>query len=89
MTQRPSDRPLSGIAALGVLGWVVGVIAAALAPSRKQFNPTALDLLEKSLAIVVGTEAMVVLKDVLQLDNAEATKVRRWAIRASGSAAAI
>ena len=63
------------------------LITAALAPARKQFRPAAVDLLEKSLALIVGTEAMVVFKDVLQLDDAEARKVKRWAIRALVEAA--
>jgi AcrR family transcriptional regulator len=58
------------------------LIAAALTPARRQFKPGTLDLLEKALAVMIGTEAMVVFKDVLQLDDAEARKVRRWAIRA-------
>jgi len=58
------------------------LIAAALAPARRQFRPGTLDLLEKALAVMIGTEAMVVFKDVLQLDDAEARKVKRWAIRA-------
>ncbi|WP_332749208.1 hypothetical protein [Hydrogenophaga sp.] len=29
-----------------------------------------------------GTEALVVCKDVLQLDDAEARKMKRWSIRA-------
>jgi hypothetical protein len=32
--------------------------------------------------MVIGTEAMLALKDVMQLDEAEARRVRRWAIRA-------
>lgn len=40
-----------------------------------------------ALALVVGTEVMVVFKDVLQLDDAESRKVKRWAIRALGEAA--
>jgi AcrR family transcriptional regulator len=63
------------------------LIAAALAPARKQFKPATLDLLEKSLAVMIGTEAMVVFKDVLQLDDADARKVKRWAIRALVEAA--
>ena len=63
------------------------LIAAALAPARKQFKPATLDLLEKALAVMIGTEAMVVFKDVLQLDDAEARKVKRWAIRALVEAA--
>jgi hypothetical protein len=36
---------------------------------------------------VIGTEGMIVCKDVLQLDDAEARKVKRWAIRALVAAA--
>jgi AcrR family transcriptional regulator len=63
------------------------LIAAALAPARGQFRPAALDTLGKALALVIGTEAMVVFKDVLQLDDAEARRVKRWAIRALVAAA--
>ena len=63
------------------------LIAAALAPARKQFKPATLDVLEKVMALIVGPEAMVVFKDVLQLDAAEARRVRRWAIRALVDAA--
>lgn len=58
------------------------LIEAALAPVRKQFKPAALKHLAHALALVIGTEALVVCKDVLQLDDAEARKVKRWAIRA-------
>jgi AcrR family transcriptional regulator len=64
------------------------LIEAALEPARAQFEPAALDLLAKALALVIGTEAMVVCKDVLQLDEAEACKVRHWAISALVAAAA-
>lgn len=64
------------------------LIEAALGPARKQFKPAALDTLSKALALVIGTEAMVVCKDVLQLDEAEACKVRHWAIGALVAAAA-
>ncbi|MBL8550729.1 MAG: TetR/AcrR family transcriptional regulator [Hyphomonadaceae bacterium] len=63
------------------------LIEAALAPARKEFRPGDLDKLQKALALVIGTEGMVVFKDVLQLDEAEAQKVRRWAIRALVNAA--
>jgi AcrR family transcriptional regulator len=63
------------------------LIEAALEPARNQFDPAALELLSKSLALVVGTEAMVVMKDVLQLDDVDARKVKRWAIRALVGAA--
>jgi AcrR family transcriptional regulator len=63
------------------------LIAAALAPARRQFKPASLDMMEKALAVMIGTEAMIVFKDVLQLDDAEARKVKRWAIRAMVDAA--
>lgn len=63
------------------------LIEAALEPARRQFKPGSLDLLGKALALIVGTEAMVVFKDVLQLDDAEARRVKRWAIRALVEAA--
>ena len=63
------------------------LIEAALEPARRQFKPGSFDLLAKALALIVGTEAMVVFKDVLQLDDAEARRVKRWAIRALVEAA--
>lgn len=63
------------------------LIEAALVPARSQFKPASLKMLSKALAFVIGTEAMVVAKDVLQLDDAEARKVKRWAIRALVDAA--
>ena len=63
------------------------LIEAALAPVRRQFKPAALKQLTHALALVIGTEAMVVCKDVLQLDDAETRKVKRWAIRALVEAA--
>ena len=63
------------------------LIEAALKPARDQLKPAALDTLTDALALVIGTEAMVVCKDVLQLDDARARKVRRWAIRALVDAA--
>ena len=64
------------------------LIEAALAPAGDRFKPAALKRLKHALALVVGPEAMVVFKDVLRLDDAEARKVRRWAIRALVEAAA-
>ena len=63
------------------------LIEAALEPTRNQFKPATLKTLSKALALIIGTEAMVVLKDVLQLDDADARKVKRWAIRALVAAA--
>ena len=63
------------------------LIEAALEPARDQFAPADLDRLGKILALIIGTEAMVVFKDVLQVDDAEARDVRLWAIRALVEAA--
>ncbi|HEX5380295.1 MAG TPA: TetR/AcrR family transcriptional regulator [Phenylobacterium sp.] len=63
------------------------LIEAALAPARGKMAPAALDRLAKALALVVGTEGMVVFQDVLQTDDAEARRVKRWAIRALVEAA--
>jgi AcrR family transcriptional regulator len=63
------------------------LIEAALAPRRKEFDPAALKLLRKALALIIGTEAIVVFKDVLQVSDAEARKVKQWAIRALVDAA--
>lgn len=63
------------------------LIDAALEPARKEFRPAALANLRRALALVIGTEAMVVFKDVLQVDDAEARRVKRWAIRALVAAA--
>jgi hypothetical protein len=54
---------------------------------RERFRPGELRLLTRALALVVGTEAMIVCKDVLQLDDAETRKVKRWAVKALVEAA--
>jgi AcrR family transcriptional regulator len=58
------------------------LIEAALAPARRAFRPADFRLLTQALALIVGTEGVVVCKDVLRLDDAGARKVKRWAIRA-------
>ncbi len=63
------------------------LIEAALEPARNQFKPAALKTLTRALALIIGTEAMVVFKDVLQLDDTDARKVKRWAIGALVDAA--
>jgi AcrR family transcriptional regulator len=63
------------------------LIEAALAPARGEFRPAALRELMRALALITGPEAVIVIKDVLQLDNAEARRMKRWAIRALVEAA--
>jgi AcrR family transcriptional regulator len=63
------------------------LIEAALRPERNEFDPAALKLLRKALALIIGTEAIVVFKDVLQVSDGEARKIKQWAIRALVDAA--
>lgn len=63
------------------------LIEAALAPARARFKAADLEKLTAAMALIVGTEAMVVFRDVLRMDDAKAQKVRRWAIRALVDAA--
>jgi hypothetical protein len=63
------------------------LISAALAPARNEFTPAALKKLEQALALIIGTEGVIVTRDVLRIDDAEARKVKRWAIRALVEAA--
>ena len=58
------------------------LIEAALAPTRQQFRPAALRSLAPALALIVGTEGWIAGRDVLQLDDAQCRKVKRWAIQA-------
>jgi AcrR family transcriptional regulator len=63
------------------------LIEAAVEPWREEIAPEALDRLRQAVALIVGPEVMIVCKDVLQLDDAEARAVKRWAIRALVEAA--
>jgi AcrR family transcriptional regulator len=63
------------------------LIEAALEPVRAQFKPANLKNLAQALALIMGPEATIVVKDVLQLDDADARKMKRWAIRALVEAA--
>lgn len=50
--------------------------------STSELRPEEVPMLKAALAIVLGTESMVVARDVLRLDEDGARNVRRWAIRA-------
>jgi AcrR family transcriptional regulator len=63
------------------------LIAAALQTSIPPFRPAELDTLSKALAVLMGIEAVVAFKDVLNLPDDEADRVRRWMIRALVEAA--
>jgi AcrR family transcriptional regulator len=57
------------------------LIEAALEPARHELAPESVTTLSRALALIVGPEAMIVCGDVLQLDDAEARRVKLWAIR--------
>ena len=63
------------------------LIEAAVEPERAHIDPAAYDNLVKALALVFGTESMLVFKDVLGTDAKTARRVRRWAIEALVAAA--
>lgn len=65
----------------------IPLIEAALAPARQDFEPKALDRLQKALSLLLGPESMVVCRDVLQLSDAEAQAIKDWAITALIAAA--
>ncbi|MCO6429250.1 MAG: TetR/AcrR family transcriptional regulator [Deltaproteobacteria bacterium] len=53
----------------------------ALAPHRKKFDPKTYSKLRSSLALIFGTESMIVCRDVLALPQDEAREVKSWAVR--------
>ncbi|MDB5422785.1 MAG: transcriptional regulator, TetR family [Phenylobacterium sp.] len=61
------------------------LIEAALEPARADLDAAA--PLAEALALLIGTEAMVTLRDVLQLDDARGRAVKAWAIEALVAAA--
>ena len=63
------------------------LIEAALAPARKSLSNAQYDRLCAALALIFGTESMIVFQDVLGLDAKTARKVKSWAARTLVSAA--
>ncbi len=57
------------------------LIEAALAPVREQLQEPEFRRLTSALALIFGTEAMIVFRDVLRVDEATAREVKTWAIR--------
>ena len=63
------------------------LIEQALAPARADMPPADFTRLARALALVVGTESMVVFRDVLAISDDEAAAVRAWMIRTLVAAA--
>jgi AcrR family transcriptional regulator len=53
----------------------------ALGPAESDFTPDELRTLELALGVILGTEALVALKDVMGIDSEEAIDVCRWMAR--------
>jgi len=58
------------------------LIQAALAPARQRFTDEDYERLCAALALIFGTEALIVFRDVLGLDEKAARDVKSWAVRA-------
>jgi AcrR family transcriptional regulator len=58
------------------------LIDAALAPARGRFGKAAYARLRAALAVIFGSESMIVFRDVLRLDEKDARQVKSWAVRA-------
>jgi AcrR family transcriptional regulator len=57
------------------------LIEQALAPVRDRMPAAEFTRLAQALALVIGTESMIVFRDVLAIGDDEATAVRAWMIR--------
>lgn len=57
----------------------VGWLRAALAPLEPRLPPAAFDRLVNALALLTGVEALVVLRDICEVDAEEGEAVLRWA----------
>lgn len=60
----------------------VPLIEAALDPMRGEMKNATRRTLVQALALLFGTEANIVCKDVLQIGDKEADRIRRWAMQA-------
>jgi AcrR family transcriptional regulator len=58
------------------------LIEAALAPAKDRFRKATYERLKAALALIFGSESMIVFKDVLRLDEPTARAVKSWAVRA-------
>lgn len=79
------ERSIKGLRAEGIpvrQNRRAGLIEAALAPVRNRFSAATYEKLCAALALVFGTESMIVFSDVLGIDPKTARKVKSWTIHA-------
>lgn len=58
------------------------LIEAALAPVRDRFDAAGYERLCAALALILGTESMIVLRDVVPKTERRAREIKSWAVRA-------
>lgn len=58
------------------------MIEAALAPARHRFRDDDYQKLCAALAMIFGTESMIVARDVIRIDEKSARDVKSWAVKA-------
>jgi hypothetical protein len=71
------DRPDEPLRRAGRLE----VLDAALEPLEGELDNESLERLKRALSILIGTEATIVLRDVLRLDHEQARDSGEWAVR--------
>ena len=57
------------------------LLVEALAPLAGELPPQEVERLKNAIAVMVGIEAMIVLRDVLHLDHDEAREMGEWGVR--------
>lgn len=57
------------------------LLDAALEPLERDLDPDQLERLKTALSILIGTEAMFAMRDVLRLDHEQARENGEWAVR--------
>lgn len=58
------------------------LLSTALQPLERELDADQLERLKSALSVLIGTEAMIVMRDVLNLDHHQAQSTGEWAVRA-------
>ncbi len=74
--QQGDDSPRTRV------GFRVLLLDAALTPLHDRLPPEAVERLRNTLCVLIGTEALIVARDVLHLDHEVARQEQEWACRA-------
>jgi uncharacterized protein with von Willebrand factor type A (vWA) domain len=81
----PSSRTAGVMCAYGVKRRVGArrdtLLTEALAPLEGELSAAEIDRLKNAVAMLLGIEPMIVLRDVMRLDHDEARELGEWAVR--------